>query len=31
MPEERDVKKIFKWKLIASSPVGCPKIGGCMM
>jgi hypothetical protein len=29
MPEERDVNKIYsyKWKLIAPSPVGCPKIG----
>jgi hypothetical protein len=27
MPEERDVKKMYKWKLIASSPVRCPKIG----
>jgi hypothetical protein len=26
MPEERDVKKICTWKLIASSPVGCLKI-----
>jgi hypothetical protein len=26
MPEERDVKKIYKWKLIASRPVGCPTI-----
>jgi hypothetical protein len=25
MPEERDVKKIYKWKLIASRPVGRPK------
>jgi hypothetical protein len=24
-PEERDVKKIYKWKLIASKPVGRPK------
>jgi hypothetical protein len=24
MPEERDVKKIFKWNLIASRPVGHP-------
>jgi hypothetical protein len=26
MPEERDVKKIYKWKLIASTPFGCPRI-----
>jgi hypothetical protein len=26
MPEKRDIKKIYKWKLIASRPVGCPKI-----
>jgi hypothetical protein len=26
MPEERDVKKIYKWKIIASRPVGHPKI-----
>jgi hypothetical protein len=26
MPEERDVKKINKWKLIASRPVGRPKV-----
>jgi hypothetical protein len=26
MPEDRDVKKIKKWKLIASRPVGLPKI-----
>jgi hypothetical protein len=26
IPEERDVKKICKWKLIASRPVECPKI-----
>jgi hypothetical protein len=26
-PKERDVKKIYKWKLIASRPVGRPKIG----
>jgi hypothetical protein len=26
MPGERDVKKIYKWKLIASRPVGRPKI-----
>jgi hypothetical protein len=26
MPEERDVKKIYKWKLIASRPIGRPKI-----
>jgi hypothetical protein len=26
MPEERDVKEIYKWKLIASRPVGRPKI-----
>jgi hypothetical protein len=25
MPEERDVKKVYKWKLIASGPVGRPK------
>jgi hypothetical protein len=25
MPEERGVKKIYKWKLIASRPVGRPK------
>jgi hypothetical protein len=27
MPEERDFKKIYKWELIASRPVGHPKIG----
>jgi hypothetical protein len=26
VPEERDVKKIYKWKLIASRQVGRPKI-----
>jgi hypothetical protein len=26
MPEDRDAKKIYKWKLIASRPVGQPKI-----
>jgi hypothetical protein len=26
MPEERDVKNIYKWKLIASRPVGRLKI-----
>jgi hypothetical protein len=26
MPEERYVKKIYKWKLIGSRQVGCPKI-----
>jgi hypothetical protein len=26
MPHERDVRKIYKWKLIASRPVGRPKI-----
>jgi hypothetical protein len=26
MPEERDIKKMYKWKLIASRPVGRPKI-----
>jgi hypothetical protein len=26
MPEERDVKTIYKWKLIASRPVGRPEI-----
>jgi hypothetical protein len=26
VPEESDVKKIYKWKLIASRPVGGPKI-----
>jgi hypothetical protein len=26
MPEERDVTKIYKWKLIALRPVGLPKI-----
>jgi hypothetical protein len=26
MPEERGVKKISKWKLLASRPVGRPKI-----
>jgi hypothetical protein len=26
MPDDRDVKKIYKWKLIASRPVGSPKI-----
>jgi hypothetical protein len=26
MPEERDVKKIYKWKLIVSRPVGLPNI-----
>jgi hypothetical protein len=30
MPEERDVKKIYKWKVIASRPVGRP-IGGWTM
>jgi hypothetical protein len=28
MPEDRDVKKIYKWKLIGSRPVGRPKIRG---
>jgi hypothetical protein len=28
MAEERDVKKICKWKLIASIPVPRPNIGG---
>jgi hypothetical protein len=27
IPEERDVTNIYKWKLIASSPVGRQKIG----
>jgi hypothetical protein len=26
MPEERGVKKVYKWKLIASIPVGRPKV-----
>jgi hypothetical protein len=26
MPEERHVKKLYTWKLIASKPVGSPKI-----
>jgi hypothetical protein len=26
MPNERDVKKIYKCKLIASRPVGCLKV-----
>jgi hypothetical protein len=26
MPDERDVKKAYKWKLIASRPVALPKI-----
>jgi hypothetical protein len=26
IPEERDVKKIYRWKLVASRPVGRPKI-----
>jgi hypothetical protein len=26
IPEERDFKKIYKWKQIASRPVGHPKI-----
>jgi hypothetical protein len=26
MPEERDVKKIYIWKIIASTPIACPKI-----
>jgi hypothetical protein len=26
MPKERGVKKIYKWRLIASRPVGRPKI-----
>jgi hypothetical protein len=26
MPEERDVKKIYKWRLIASRPVGGVRI-----
>jgi hypothetical protein len=26
MPEERDVKEIYKWKLTGSRPVGRPKI-----
>jgi hypothetical protein len=26
MPEERDVKKIYKWKVVASMPVKRPKI-----
>jgi hypothetical protein len=26
IPEERDVKKIYKWKLIAPRPIGRPKI-----
>jgi hypothetical protein len=25
MPEERDIQKIYKWKLTASRPVGHPK------
>jgi hypothetical protein len=28
MPKERDVEKIYKWKLIASRSVGRPKIRG---
>jgi hypothetical protein len=26
MPEERDVRKIYEWKLIASRPFGSPQI-----
>jgi hypothetical protein len=26
MPEETDIKKIYKWRLKASRPVGRPKI-----
>jgi hypothetical protein len=26
MPEERDVKKIYKWQLITSRSIGGPKI-----
>jgi hypothetical protein len=26
MPEERDIKKIYEWKLIASRPVGRSRI-----
>jgi hypothetical protein len=26
MPEERDVRRIYKWELIASRPVGRPMI-----
>jgi hypothetical protein len=26
MPEEIDVKEIYKWKLIAARPIGLPKI-----
>jgi hypothetical protein len=26
MPEERDVNKIYKWKLVVSRPVGHPKV-----
>jgi hypothetical protein len=26
MPEDRDVKKMYKWKLIVSIPVGLPMI-----
>jgi hypothetical protein len=26
IPEERDLKTIYKWRLIASRPVGHPKI-----
>jgi hypothetical protein len=31
MPDERDVKKIYKWKVIASRPVAHPKISGWIM
>jgi hypothetical protein len=33
MPGERDVKEIrvYKWKLIASRPIGHPKEGGRIM
>jgi hypothetical protein len=27
VPEGREAKKIYKWKLIASRPVGCAKSG----
>jgi hypothetical protein len=26
MPEDIDVKRIYKWKLIAARPIGRPKI-----
>jgi len=31
MPEERLVKKVYKWKLILTRPLGRPKIDGKMI